>query len=81
MELAVDGLAVGVDQLEGVRAVAVHVAVAVGKTAVAEQEGHLQEEETGNRNISSWKYEVDIKIFIFQRYLFDVLHPSLSMTD
>lgn len=55
MELAVDWLAVAVDQLEGVRAVAVHVAVAVGKTAVTEQEGHLQEEETGNGIISSWK--------------------------
>lgn len=49
MELAVDGLAVVVEQLKGVRAVAVHVAVAVGKTAVAEQEGHLQGQETGNR--------------------------------
>ena len=41
VELAVDGLALGVDQLEGVRAVAVHVAVAVGQATVAEQEGHL----------------------------------------
>lgn len=53
MELAVDGLAFGVEQLEGVRAIAVHVAVAVGKTAVAEQEGHLQGQERGMKNISS----------------------------
>lgn len=65
MELAVDGLAVCVEQFEGVRAIAVHVAVAVGNTAVAEQEGHLQEEETGKRNISSWKYEVNIKVSLY----------------
>lgn len=55
VELAVDWLAVAVEQLEGVRAVAVHVAVAVRETAVTEQEGHLQEEETGNKVINSWK--------------------------
>ena len=41
MELAVDGLSVLVDQLEGVTAVAVHVAVAVGDSPVTEQEGDL----------------------------------------
>ena len=41
MELAVDGLALVVDQFEGVGAVAVHVAVAVGDAAVGEQEGDL----------------------------------------
>lgn len=57
MELAVDGLATVVDQLEGVRAVAVHVAVAIGQTAVAEQEGHLQGHggRGGEKNFSSWK--------------------------
>lgn len=42
VELAVDGFAVVIDQLEGVRAVAIHVAVAVGKPSVTEQEGNLQ---------------------------------------
>lgn len=41
MEFAVDGLVVAVDQLEGVAAIAVHVAVAVRGAAVGEQEGHL----------------------------------------
>lgn len=71
VELAVDGLAVVVEQLEGVRAVAVHVAVAVGKTAVAEQEGHLQGQETGN--ISAWKDDVNAKIRRRRR-----IYPSLS---
>ena len=42
VELAVDGVSLSVDQLEGVRAIAVHVAMAVGNTAVAEEEGHLR---------------------------------------
>ncbi len=41
VELAVDSLTVPVHQLEGVGAIAVHVAVAVGDAAVAEEEGHL----------------------------------------
>ena len=45
MELAVDRLTLGVDQLEGVGAVAVHVAEAVRQTTVTEQEGHLHRDE------------------------------------
>ena len=41
MELAVDGLVVLADQLEGVATVAVHVAIAVRCAAVGEQETHL----------------------------------------
>lgn len=41
VELAVDGFAVLVNQLEGVRPVAVHVSEAVGCTTVGEQEAHL----------------------------------------
>ena len=41
MELAVHRFVVLVDQLERVAAVAVHVAVAVRRAAVREQEGHL----------------------------------------
>ena len=41
MELAVDRVSVLVDQLEGVRAVAVHVPVPDGGAAVGEEEGHL----------------------------------------
>ena len=41
MELAVHSLVVLVDQLEGVAAVAIHVAIAVRRAAVGEQEGHL----------------------------------------
>ena len=39
--LAVDGLVVGVDELERVRSVPVHKPVADGRAAVGEQEGHL----------------------------------------
>lgn len=42
VELAVDGLAVSINQFEGVRAIAVHVTVAVGQTTITEQERHLQ---------------------------------------
>lgn len=45
MELAVEALAVAVDQFEGMRAVAVHVTVAVGQTSIAEQEGHLDRKD------------------------------------
>lgn len=41
MELAVEALASGIDQFEGVRAVAVHVTVAIRQTTIAEQERHL----------------------------------------
>ena len=41
VELAVDSLAFGIDELERVAAVAVHVPVAVGRAAVREQERHL----------------------------------------
>ena len=41
VELAVDGLAFSIHQLERVAAVAVHVPVAVGRAAVREQERHL----------------------------------------
>ena len=49
VELAIDGMALGVEQLEGVRAVAVHVAVAVRKATVAEQEGHLRKNSQWER--------------------------------
>lgn len=42
MELAVDTLPFGIDQLEGVGAVAIHVAEAVRQPSIAEQERHLQ---------------------------------------
>lgn len=73
VELAVDGLAVGVKQLKGVRAVAVHVAVAVGKTAVAEQEGHLRKQERGTSAPGNMK-STSRQAFIFQRYLFNPLY-------
>lgn len=38
MEFAVDCLTLGVDQLEGVRSVAVHVTVTVGSATITEQE-------------------------------------------
>lgn len=41
MEFAVDRMAFSIHHLEGVGAVAVHVAVAVRKPPVTEQEGHL----------------------------------------
>ena len=49
VELAIDGMALGVEQLEGVRAVAVHVAVAVRQATVAEQEGHLRKNSQWER--------------------------------
>lgn len=67
VELAVDGLAVVIDELEGMRAVAVHVAVAVGKTTVTEQEGHLQEEGTSTtlgNNVN--------KHYFSHRYFFNI---------
>lgn len=42
VELAVDGLAVSINQFEGVRAIAVHVTVAVGQATITEQERHLR---------------------------------------
>ena len=42
VELAIDGAAVLVDELECVRAVAVHVAVSVRRASVREQEHYLQ---------------------------------------
>ena len=41
VELAVHCHIVLVDQLEGVAAIAVHVAIAIGRATVREQEGHL----------------------------------------
>lgn len=41
MELAVDTFTVSVDQFEGVRAVAIHVTVAIRQTSITEQERHL----------------------------------------
>ncbi len=41
MELAVNGFTVGIDELESVRPVAVHVPEPVGRATVTEQEGHL----------------------------------------
>ncbi len=43
MKLAVHGHALLVDQFEGVRAVAVHMAKAVWSTAIGEQEHHLMD--------------------------------------
>lgn len=51
VKLAVDRLALCIDQFEGVRAVAVHVAVAIGQTSVAEQEGHLQTRNAETRTL------------------------------
>ena len=41
MELAVDGLSIFIHHLEGVRAVAVHVAMAVGDAPIAKEERDL----------------------------------------
>lgn len=41
MELAVNGIAFVVDELEGVGTIAIHVSVAVWSPSVREQEGHL----------------------------------------
>jgi len=41
VELGVDGLTLGIDELEGVGTIAVHVAIAVGGAAIAEQEADL----------------------------------------
>ena len=41
MELAVDRVSCWVDHLEGVRAIAVHVAVAIRDSPVTEEEGDL----------------------------------------
>lgn len=41
VELAVDSLAIGIDQFESVRAIAVHVTVAIRQTSITEQERHL----------------------------------------
>lgn len=41
MEFAVDTFTIGIDQFEGVRAVAIHVTVAIRQTSIAEQERHL----------------------------------------
>jgi hypothetical protein len=42
MEFTVDGLAFGVNELECVRAVAIHVTVTIRCATVAKQEHHLQ---------------------------------------
>ena len=41
VELAVDWCPITIDQLEGVRAIAIHVPVAIWDATVTEQEGHL----------------------------------------
>ena len=41
VELAVDWIALGIDHLEGVRSVSVHVPVPVGGAPIGKQEGHL----------------------------------------
>ena len=41
MELAVDCLVLLVDQLEGMGAITVHEAVAIGDASVTKEEGHL----------------------------------------
>lgn len=41
VELGIDGLTLGIHQLKGVRAVAVHVGEAIGSAAITEQEAHL----------------------------------------
>lgn len=41
VELAVDSLVVLVDQFEGVGAISIHVAIAIGNTSVTKQERHL----------------------------------------
>lgn len=41
MELAVETFVSGIDQFEGVRAVAIHVTEAIRQTSIAEQERHL----------------------------------------
>lgn len=41
MKLAVETFSIFVDKLESVRAVAVHMAIAIGNSPVTEQEGHL----------------------------------------
>lgn len=41
VELAVDTLAIGIDQFESVRAIAVHATVAIGQTSITKQERHL----------------------------------------
>ena len=41
MELAVDGLSILVDHLEGVGAIAIHVTMAIGDAPITEQERDL----------------------------------------
>ena len=41
MELAVDSFSIFVDQFEGVAPVSVHMAISVGDSPIAEEEGHL----------------------------------------
>lgn len=41
MELAVYRLTACIDHFEGMRAVAIHVTVAIRQSSIAEQEGHL----------------------------------------
>lgn len=46
VELAVDTLAIGIDQFEGVRAIAVHATEAIRQTSIAKQERHLHRKYT-----------------------------------
>ena len=41
MELAVDGVSCCIDHLEGVRAIAIHMAMAIRNAPVTEEEGDL----------------------------------------
>lgn len=50
MELAVDRVALGVDQFEGVGSVAVHMAISVRQATIAEQERHLGDERDRNED-------------------------------
>ena len=52
VELAVETFTVSVDQLEGVRAIAVHVTVAIGQTSITEQERHLYGEDARKKTLT-----------------------------
>lgn len=57
MELAVDWLALRIDQLEGVGAITVHVAIAIRNATVAEQEGHLSRGKEVGKTAIKGAYE------------------------
>lgn len=45
VELAVDTFPFGIDQFEGVGAIAIHVAEAIRQSSIAEQERHLKNKQ------------------------------------